>query len=248
MSVLRKVATLGMAACLLAVSLDAAARMTWFRTTDTSFSWRGDVGSIGLDRVDGGLQVNRLDPDTLWGLRKGDVVESIDGRAIDSVPTFTKRLGDTAAGPARLSVRRGGTKVIVVIAVADYAQLGIPHEQTPPTPAAAEPADDTDDGGMRYLRIDDDLVSWRGGDQRLLVVDDGKGLSVSKLSPASLWGLQQGDRIVTVDGRVVQNVRELLDTLRDAQGHDTRWNIERASEKKTIKIPSSDYRHLLDPR
>ena len=70
---------------------------------------------------------------------------------------------------------------------------------------------------------------------------------VRKLEPADLWGLREGDMVISVADRPTRTVRELLDDLHDLKGADAMARVKRGDAEIKVKLPSADYLPMLPP-
>jgi serine protease Do len=119
------------------------------------------------------------------GLRAGDVITSVGGKAIDSREAFSTAIATLKAGDTlTLSVDTGGsTRTVQLRAAEPPAALG--------------------------LRILEEVAGLRVADERRAVIVDG----VVRGSRAAEIGLAAGDVIVGVNGQEVSSTRELNDQL-----------------------------------
>ena len=119
------------------------------------------------------------------GLREGDVITAVNGRAVDSRESFSTHTATVSAGsPITLQViRDGSTRTMAVRPVDPPQSLG--------------------------LTILDEIAGIAVADESRRVVID----SVTRGSRADAIGLAAGDLIVGVNGVEVRSVRELNDEL-----------------------------------
>jgi S1-C subfamily serine protease len=149
-----------------------------------------DVSAKGGDELEPrtrGVQVASVDagsPAAQAGLRKGDVVESVDGHAVESAEEFRFRSRDLPAGrAARLEVSRGGNRVTL---------SATPEELTPEKAEA-----------LVARRVGLEL-----GEER---VSRGKAVAVRAVrrgSPAAEAGIAPGDLIREVNSTEVGGLAE----------------------------------------
>ena len=119
------------------------------------------------------------------GLRAGDVITAVNGKAVDSRESFSTYVATATPGtPISLSVMTKGTTRTVQLRPVD-----------PPSTLG--------------LRILEEVAGLRVADQsRSVVIDD-----VARGSRSENIGLERGDFIVGVNGVEVRSVRELNDEL-----------------------------------
>ncbi len=119
------------------------------------------------------------------GLRPGDIITAVAGRAVDSREAFSTLTATVAAGqPLPLTVLRGGSS----------------------QPVSVRPTEAPGDLGLRILW---EIAGLRIIDQNRQVVID----EVSRGSRGENIGLQQGDVIVGVNGAEVATVKALNQAL-----------------------------------
>lgn len=98
---------------------------------------------------------------------------------------------------------------------------------------------------------DEDCVNtfvWRGSTQSLtLKSGDGEGISVTHTEPASVWGLQQGDVILAVDGHAVDQVQELLNRLDASKPEPVALRVRRDRAEQEINVTENDYGNIATP-
>jgi serine protease Do len=137
---------------------------------------------IGLKPVKGAL-IARIfggSPAQAAGLKPGDVITSVAGRAVDSREAFSTYTATLpSGGPVELTVNHDGTSRTVHVKPSD-----------PPT-----------DLGLRMLW---EVAGLRVSDDRAVVIDE-----VSRNSRGASIGLNQGDYIVGVNGIETANVKAL---------------------------------------
>ncbi|BDG09767.1 peptidase [Anaeromyxobacter paludicola] len=115
------------------------------------------------------------------GLRRGDVIESVDGQPLESAEEYRFRVRDLAIGEtARLEVQRAGGRVAVPVKAVDLSPERV--EQ------------------LVARRVGLDLAETRA---RVLVIR-----SVHRGSPAAREGLEPGDLVREVNSREVTSLAE----------------------------------------
>lgn len=109
--------------------VDAPSEMAsgWYtvkHTSDDSLSWRIPDHSLRLTSgKDAGIRVTRINPDTLWGLRLGDSIVSVDRHPVAHVSEFVGRLQTSKPKAVTLQVRRTGVSLDIPLVAADYTRL-----------------------------------------------------------------------------------------------------------------------------
>jgi serine protease DegQ len=169
---------------------------------------RGLLGIIGGD-VDEGLAeafnsevnigafVNEVAPDTAAekaGLQAGDIITQINGNVLTGFNELRAKIASLGAGAkVELTVIRSGKsqKISVVLDAAGPTQAQA--KEVHPALEGAELSDAKDGDGNDAIRID----------------------SVTERSPAASIGLREGDIIVGVNRRRVNNIVELSERIAD---------------------------------
>ncbi len=185
--------------------------------------WLGLVGQgvtadlaegVGLDRPQGVIvsQMYQGGPADRAGLQLGDVIVSVDGRAVHDVDALEFRIATRAlGGTATVEVwrKRRALTLALPLAVApetpprNVTQLLERHPLAGATVANLSPA----------LAEELDLSgAWQG----IIVME------ILRASAAHRFGFRAGDLIVAVNEREVTRVSELREALRQARG---RWSI-----------------------
>ncbi|MGI9406795.1 MAG: Do family serine endopeptidase [Hyphomicrobiaceae bacterium] len=157
--------------------------------------------ALGLDRVSGALvnDVYRDSPAEEAGLKRGDVVQSVDGRQISDPRSLNYRLATRGVGETvELGIVRDGRERTLQLALREAESRGLdnaytlegPHpldgvDVADLTPELAREFNARDDTGVVILRVD------RGG-------------------RAAGFGFQPGDVLVSINRRRVQHTSELL--------------------------------------
>ena len=185
------------------------------------------ASSIGLKRPEGVLvrEIYPNGPIDRAGLKIGDVIQKVDGRPIDSPRGLNFRLATRGiGGSARLAVwREGKTKVRKLALV-----------MAPEDPPRDE----------RELKGRHPLAGAVVGNLSPALAEElgmntlSRGVVVLKLrnrSAAARLRLRQGDRILRVNGKKVENVRALRRALKVARDG---WEItvRRGNENTTLRI------------
>lgn len=73
------------------------------------------------------------------------------------------------------------------------------------------------------------------------------GVLVYKLDPADLWGLREGDRLISVADKPTRTVRELLEDMDALKGTDAVAVVKRGGTEMKVKLRGADYLVVLPP-
>ncbi|WP_445146133.1 PDZ domain-containing protein [Dyella sp. Tek66A03] len=185
--------------------------------SDSTLRWHSEGRYLHLATAkDGGVKVLAVTPASLWGLTEGDEILEADGQPVRDVAALMDRLRAHDATPMSLKVRQGRIEKAVTLAAQAHELVSAPAPKSPAAPESpASPAALADTSHSRFVYQTDSSLRWRSDGQRLqLVTASGGGVNVVALTPASLWGLAQGDVIVEADGQPVHDVAGLLNRLR----------------------------------
>jgi serine protease Do/serine protease DegQ len=163
-------------------------------------------GQLGLSMTDvvgaEGATIAEVQPNSpaaRAGLRKGDVVNALNGRPVRSAAELRARLGVMPAGETvELRVQRGTDSQLLKARIGEIAGGG------PGGQAVQELA------GASLREVE--RRSLRGRERAVLVASVGAG------TPAFKHGLRAGDVILGVNGRRIASVAELGKALRDPGG------------------------------
>ena len=102
---------------------------TSFHNTHDSLVWHNsDSRVLELHSNDSvGVEVTKISPADLWGLRKGDVILAVDGHPVKHVDELFKQLQTSKPAPVNIQLRRGHAGQALTIASGDYTNLINPH-------------------------------------------------------------------------------------------------------------------------
>jgi membrane-associated protease RseP (regulator of RpoE activity) len=109
-------------------------------SSDSDFSWSDDEHALSLHSHNGsGIVVDRAKPSPLNGMQAGDVIVSIDGRAVAQIDDLMRAIRSHAQSPSTVTIRRAGHEVRVTWT---YAETRAMFETVlfPPPPPPAPPA------------------------------------------------------------------------------------------------------------
>ena len=149
-------------------------------------------------------------PAAVAGLRAGDVITSVAGKAVDSRESFSTATATLAAGqPVAIAIIRSGSAQTIQVRPAD-----------PP-------------GGLG-LRMLEEVAGLRVADERRSVIID----EVVARSRAAEIGLAQGDVIVAVNGAEVTSTRELnTELIRGAERSSIVLSVSRGRFVYNLTFP-----------
>ncbi len=102
---------------------------TTFHNTSDSLVWHNS-DSRALELHSGnatGIEVTKVNPSDLWGLRKGDVILAVDGHPVKHVDELFKQLQASKPAAVKIQLRRGHSEQMLTIAGSDYTNLVNPH-------------------------------------------------------------------------------------------------------------------------
>jgi Do/DeqQ family serine protease len=175
-------------------------RRPWLGATLQTISQEIAEG-LGLERPAGALlaDVDARGPAAEAGLKRGDVIVSVDGQAVDDPEAVGYRLGTKPlGGQATLGALRGGKKIAVQIKLA-------PAPETPPRDAVKIKGP-SPFAGATVVNISPAVIeemSVQGGMNGVVVSD------VDDRSLAQQLNLQRGDVILAVNDQKIETTRDL---------------------------------------
>ncbi|MEO5811109.1 MAG: PDZ domain-containing protein [Rhodanobacter sp.] len=102
---------------------------TSIHNTHDSLVWRNSDGrALELHSEDGaGVEVTKVNPADLWGLRKNDMILSVDEHQVKHVDELFKQLQASKPAVVNIQLRRGDSEQTLTIAGSDYTNLINPH-------------------------------------------------------------------------------------------------------------------------
>jgi S1-C subfamily serine protease len=210
--------TLWLVAALLAPVATAWAGAEFSYRSDNTLRWHSEGRYLHLATTKaGGVKVAGITPASLWGLSEGDVIVEADGHPVHDVAELLNTLRAHDTSPMPLKLRQAGVERTVALAAQAHELVPAPPPKPPvaPQPPAA-PAAPAEAAHSRFVYQSDNSLRWRSDGQRLhLVTASEGGVTVVALTPASLWGLAQGDVIIAADGQPIHDVAALLSRLRE---------------------------------
>ena len=161
------------------------------------------AGSFGMKTATGALvtQVEKGSPAEAAGLKAGDVVLKLDGKAIERSGELARRIAETKPGTrATLELWRDGAAKEVAVTVGEAKDAKVA--------AAGQPAAAQGKLGVAVRPLSAEERKENGGKDGLVVE------SVS--GPAEKAGIQRGDVILAVNGTPVKTVDELKNLVNGA--------------------------------
>ncbi|MDB5512152.1 MAG: degQ [Enterovirga sp.] len=181
---------------------------------------------LGLDRPTGALvsAVRDRSPADVAGLKRGDVILEVDGRAIDDPDAFGWRFAlHGTSGEVPLTVNRGGTRRTVTLKL---------------QPAPELPARDlvTVRGRSPFAGVTVANASPALAEELQLEATEGVVVTeVEETSVAGRLGLQKGDLILAINGDKVASTRD-LDRMARAGASLWRITINRGGQVMTTVL------------
>lgn len=105
-------------------------------------------------------------------------------------------------------------------------------------------------GWYDYQHNTDNSLVWHDslGESLTLKSGTSAGVDVADLSPATLWGLHQGDIMLAVDGHAVKHVGQLLKLLYANKPNSVQVLVRRGSEERTLTVKAADYSKIVSPQ
>ncbi len=214
----RSIKTLWLVAALLAPLTTAWAGTEFSYRSDNTLRWHSEGRYLHLATAkDGGVNVLGVTPASLWGLSEGELILEADGHPVHDVAELMNTLRAHDGSPMPLKVRQAGVERTVTLAAQAHELVPAPPPPPPKPPLAPQPpAAPAAASHSRFVYQSDNSLRWRSDGQRLhLVTASEGGVNVVALTPASLWGLAQGDVILEADGQPLHDVAALLSRLRE---------------------------------
>lgn len=162
--------------------------------------------SFGLDSPSGALisKVETDSPAARAGLEAGDVILKLDGVAISESNDLPPRIAALPPGSeARLEVWRKGERQNVTVTVEE--------RETPVAVADAGQAAEQGRLGVAVRPLSAEEQKQLASDKGLLVLESA--------GAAARAGIRQGDLILSLNGKPIENAEQLRDLIRDAGKH-----------------------------
>jgi serine protease Do len=170
--------------------------------------------SVGLDRPRGAMiaRLHRASPLRKSGLKRGDIIVSMDGKNLESAKEFTYRFATKVIGDdIEMVVLRRRRKITAIVA-AEQAPETTPRNET--SIRVRSPF-----SGLVVANVSPAVTSELGIEN----VNSGVIVTGFKRGLAARAGFRKGDVIVEVNGVSIDRVRTLLRVVR--ADDDTWWDI-----------------------
>jgi serine protease Do len=174
---------------------------------------------LGLDKAKGALvdHAENGTPAAKAGLKSGDVIEKVNGEAIDSARELSRKIAGMKPGAkVELSYLRGGKT--------DVASVTLGALPTDGTKVAAR-----EDDGSGQMRLGLGLAPAAQvglSDQGVAVVQ------VDPDGPAAAKGIEQGDLILDVGGQAVSSPSDVVNQVRSAESNGRKAVLMRVKSAK----------------
>ncbi|MEM8767635.1 MAG: PDZ domain-containing protein, partial [Pseudomonadota bacterium] len=159
--------------------------------------------AFGVDRTDGVvvLDVEPDSPASAAGLREGDIITRVDGRAIRRVSDYHSQTAVIFVGDAvELDLTRDGRTRGLTLEIGDSSWDRMPGDRIDQRLAGTflqnfRSEDGTSGAGVVVTQVDDNSNAWR-------------------------YGLRPGDVVVSANRQAIRNLSELRDSARGGRGSD----------------------------
>ena len=214
--------------------------------------------------ADGGVVVVRVEPGSPAedaGLTRGVVIESVNGRAVNSHDELKEAIGQYEVGDTvTLTIWNGEERKDVTVTLADAGPyLGVkvapsgglhrfhaegfrdlPHEfAIPGMPGSRDFPRGSEDLPFQFPFEEFDFEEFDFGHAPFFerIASSAFVMSVEESSPAAEAGLQAGDAIVQMDERAVNSGQDLIDAVAElSPGDEVSLQVERGDETLTVEV------------
>ena len=192
------------------------------------------ASGLGLDADTHGALVAAIEPNSpaaKAGVRAGDVIQSINGGAVADPHVLAREVADLKPGDsAKITVLRDGSTTQLTANIA-----ALPDDQATQE-ASAGPSEHNI--GVALAPLSPELRD------QLNLPENAKGAVVAEVrpgSPAQLAGLQEGDVVVGVGAKAVNNANDAASSIRAARhdGKAVALRVLRDGQPRFVAIPSS---------
>ncbi len=186
----------------------------------------------GLDKVEGVLiaQVNEDTPAEKAGLKEGDIILSVDGRAIKNPSMLRNIISLSEVGhEAKLEILRDGKRKTVKVKLDEFPEQELAQ------------GGKSSGGSERDETLEGVTVQELSPRVRAMVQlpDDIEGIYVFAVDPASnaaREGLQQGDVIQEVNGKTVTTLKDFKAALKEKTDRPVFMRVYRSQLDRSIFI------------
>lgn len=193
---------------------------------------------LGDDRGALVSDVMKSSPAARAGIKKGDLLVGIDGRAVESPTDLMDRVGAMSVGDEiRLTVMRNGREISSEATLESRPEARERRRLFPPLPPREREMRGGGHLGVETQQMDDDLATYFG-------TSGGRGVLVTGVledSPAGDAGLRAGDVILELDGKAVASPTEFLSAVREkASGDQVRLLVLRQRHESEMTATLDD--------
>lgn len=181
--------------------------------------------SLGLENAKGAIisDLTVGSPAKTAGLKQGDTILKVDGTEISDAHDLARVIaGLTPGKDVSLSIIRGGKPQTITVTLAAMP--------TDPKMAAAAPVTEAPKGGLAAYGLE------------VAPADDGAGVKVLSVDPKSAaadLGVKQGDVIVQVAGKDVNDQADVSTALKSANGKKLLMLLRNGEGQRFVAIPRS---------
>lgn len=181
--------------------------------------------SMGLENAKGAIisDLTVGSPAKAAGLKQGDTILKVDGTDISDAHDLAKVIAGLAPGKdVKLSIVRGGKPETISVTLAS-----MPSD---PKMAAVETPTEAQKGSLSAYGLE------------VAPADDGAGVKVLKVDPKSAaadLGVKQGDVIVSVAGRDVNDQAGVSEALKSADNKKVLMLLRNGEGQRFVAIPRS---------
>jgi Do/DeqQ family serine protease len=189
--------------------------------------------SLGLKEV-GGAIISGVEPGSAAehaGLKRGDVIKSFNGRAVEDTNTLRNRVAETAPG---------STATVVVVRDGSDKEVSVKLDEAAASKRAQRDGGADSDNhaalGVSVAPVTPDLAERNGLGKGV------KGLFVQDVDPegrAAAAGIQAKDVIVEVNRKPVQNVDDLRAALKAASDRPVLLLVSRGGKDLFVTVRAS---------
>lgn len=233
---------------------------------------------LGLREERGALVMKVVEgsPADKAGLKENDTIVSFNGRRVDSMAELQRLMRETPAGRSvSVEIVRGGNQQTLTATLSkrssDFALLepgwreprqprqpGEPREPGQPQ-APRQPGDFGNYnffnygrfGGFMGTRLGITIEPLTGQLAEYFGVNSGKGVLVTEVHqnrPAAKGGLKAGDVITAIDGKKIESIDTLVETITEKEEGQVTLTILRNRAEQTLTVTIEKRRATTRPR